>query len=397
MTVVPVVTVFTVLWVVRVVAVATSDPLYCTGYADHSHGMTTFQPPPVLPAPLMLRIGLFRDAVFACLLVFCTGCSSLGLSLFPTGHFLTDKTAGVIKNSPRHVNLPRELSQSVVPTHYLQPGDGLLIETVDPESNIRIPADQQVMIDGTIDLGGFGRVMVAGLTLEMAENLVERTIVDAGQVQTHINVRLLEPIDRYYVLGEVNSPGSYPLKGHETVLDAILDAGGLTSSAAPCKILLARPTSPRSCRVTLPICYREITQLGDTTTNYQLQPGDRIFVATRTWCEELMFWHATKACPRCCDCQTACLDPTIVPYPNPINPADHAQAEVADASEPFNFDRFLTEVDPIVREAPLYDTDPTELPSPTRLPEPVDGELDFGSAEPSDRFEPLWLTPSTGR
>jgi polysaccharide export outer membrane protein len=345
----------------------------------------------------MLPNGSLRSAFFACLLLSCAGCSSLGLSLFPTGHLLTDKTAEVISRSPRHVNLPRELAQGVVPTHYLQPGDGLLIETVDPESEIRIPADQQVMIDGTIDLAGFGRVVVAGLTLEMAENLVERTVVDAGEVKTHVNVRLLEPIDRYYVLGEVNSPGSYPLKGHETVLDAVLDAGGLTSSAAPCKILLARPTSPRSCRITLPVCYREITQLGDTTTNYQLQPGDRIFVASRSWCEELKFWHATKSCPRCCDCQTACLDPTIVPYPNPVTQtSDDSPRRAETDSSPFDFDEFLTDVDPIVREAPRYATDVVSS-VPARLPPPVDGELDFESTEPSDRFEPLWLTPAAGR
>lgn len=351
----------------------------------------------------MLPTGLPASAFFAFLMLACAGCSSLGLSCFPTGHFLTDKTADVISRSPKHVNLPRELATSVVPTHYLQPGDGLLIETVDPESEIRLPADQQVMVDGTIDLGGFGRVVVAGLTLELAENLIERTIVDSGEVKTHINVRLLEPVDRYYVLGEVNSPGSYPLKGHETVLDAILDAGGLTSSAAPCKILLARPTAPRSCRITLPVCYREITQLGDTTTNYQLQPGDRIFVATRSWCEELKFWEVTKPCPHCCDCQTACLDPTIVPYPNPVSHDSSGQQRLtketpaADPNpfqaEPFDVEGFLNNSDPVVREAPEYETE-ADLPAPARLPTAVDGELDFGSSESTERFEPLWLTPA---
>jgi hypothetical protein len=42
------------------------------------------------------------------------------------------------------------------------------------------------------------------------------------------------------------------------------------------------------------------TQLGDVTTNYQLQPGDRVVVGERTLCEELRFWKQTSACP-CCD------------------------------------------------------------------------------------------------
>ena len=250
-----------------------------------------------------------RELLVLCCAVACVGCSSLGLSCFPTGHFLTDKSEAVLDQSPRHAQVPRELEQGVLPVHFLQPGDLLLVEPVDLASEVRIPADQRVLLDGTLDLSAFGRVMVAGLTLEMTENLIERTIVEAGEAETQINVQLLEPVHRYYVLGEVNSPGSYPLDGHETVLDGILAAGGLTTAAAPCKILLARPTISSSCRVTLPVCYREITQLGDTTTNYQLQPGDRIFVASRGWCEELMFWQATKTCKRCCDCQSPCVDP----------------------------------------------------------------------------------------
>jgi protein involved in polysaccharide export with SLBB domain len=285
------------------------------------------------------------------------------------------------------------LAQSVVPAHYLQPGDGLLIEPIDLQSEIRIPADQQVMIDGSIDLGAFGRVVVAGLTLEMAENLVQRAIVDAGEKKTQVNVRLLEPVNRYYVLGEVNSPGSYPLEGHETVLDAILGAGGLTTSAAPCKILLARPTSPRSCRITLPVCYREITQLGDTTTNYQIQPGDRIFVASRSWCEDLKFWEATKQCSRCCDCQSACQDPAIVPYANPVSQVSAGQLQEAT----FDSRRLDREVfsDPnaTVHSASEYRTDSGET-LPARLPRPIDGELDFGPTASSERFEPLWITPS---
>ena len=35
------------------------------------------------------------------------------------------------------------------------------------------------------------------------------------------------------------------------------------------------------------MCYRQIVQLGDTTTNYQLQPGDRIYVPGKGFWENL--------------------------------------------------------------------------------------------------------------
>ncbi|QDT09740.1 polysaccharide biosynthesis/export family protein [Planctomycetes bacterium K23_9] len=255
------------------------------------------------------------------LLIVCTigacGCSTLGITLYPTGHFLTEQSEQVLERSPREANLPKELSKGVLPVHYLEPGDVLLIEPIDFESNIRIPADQHVLADGSVDLGGFGRAVIAGLTLEAAEQLIEQTIVHSGAKETQINIRLLEGVHRFYVLGEVNSPGAYPLAGNETVLDAILTAGGLTGDASPCKLLLARPTLERSCRITLPICYREITQLGDSSTNYQLQPGDRIFVASRTFCEELKCCLANETCERCCKCQSPCRDPSLVQNGNP--------------------------------------------------------------------------------
>lgn len=358
------------------------------------------------------------NVILACLPLVLTGCSSLGLSCFPTGHFLTEQSEEVLNRSPRIAELPRELQLGVVPAHYLQPGDVLLVEPTDLESDVRIPADQQVMADGSVDLGGFGRVMVAGLTLEASETLMERTIEDSGHKPTRINVRLLEPIDRFYVLGEVNSPGSYPLSGHESVLDGILAAGGLTSAAAPCKILLARPTLPGSCRVTLPICYREITQLGDTSTNYQLQPGDRIFVATRSWCEELKFWEANKTCERCCGCQSACPDPQfaspgnlVAPPPAPgtvgVVPTTPKTVHAPETQAPGNSDRTILQhpatdgggnVDdhsPAVAEPVL----PPSLSTPERTEGPgegdanqVDGELDFGVSVPQNRFEPLWIT-----
>jgi hypothetical protein len=71
--------------------------------------------------------------------------------------------------------------------------------------------------------------------------------------------------------------------------------------------------------VTLPICYRQITQLGDTSTNYQLQPGDRIYVGTKTLWEGLAFWKTTSSCARCrCQRQVACPDPAIADYANPM-------------------------------------------------------------------------------
>jgi protein involved in polysaccharide export with SLBB domain len=257
-----------------------------------------------------------------------SGCSSGGNALFPKTYRLLPAARDVAAAS--RPTDPRELSKQALEAYFVQPGDVLLIEVTDLEADIRLPADQTVMPDGTIDLAQYGRVVVAGLTIEQIEALVTST-VQAGEkdaVVKPINVRLnVAESATYYVLGEVNSPGAYPLIGRETVLDAIQTAGGLSDRASDCQIILSRPTPPNSCRIVLPVCYDRIVQLGDTTTNYQIRPGDRVFVATRTLCEAIKFWQ--RDCPNCPDCGSwpcRCgVTPAQSPYVTPgflVNPAE---------------------------------------------------------------------------
>jgi protein involved in polysaccharide export with SLBB domain len=95
------------------------------------------------------------------------------------------------------------------------------------------------------------------------------------------------------------------LNGRETVLDGILIAGGLNDRASRRDIIVSRPTRPGDCRVVLPVCYREIVQLGDTTTNYQLLPGDRIFVPSKSSWEDLLGCRHESA--PCGNCQVPCV------------------------------------------------------------------------------------------
>jgi protein involved in polysaccharide export with SLBB domain len=203
----------------------------------------------------------------------------------------------------------------VLPPYVVEAGDVLLIQPLDMGSPLRLPGDQPVLADGTINLGPLGRVVVAGHTLDAIEAIVNGVIRGRIKEPTPVAVRLIGRQSKvYYVLGEVNAPGAFPLVGRETVLDGILAAGGLTERAAHQEIILTRPTAPDSCRIVLPVCYDQIVQLGDTTTNYQLAPGDRIFVATRSCGAGLFGLGAAKECFSCTRPQTAC------PGPGPCTP-----------------------------------------------------------------------------
>jgi polysaccharide biosynthesis/export protein len=267
------------------------------------------------------------------LLLLLTGCTggAGGFTLFSPGSYVTPSARAIAESSPNPAPLPRELQKSAIPDYYVQPGDVLLIEPAAFDAPIRIPADQTVLPDGTIDLGRYGRIVVAGFTVDDIEDLVMQVVQAAEGDADPINVRLIDPQSMvYYVMGEVNAPGTYPLIGRETVLDAINNAGGLTDNASHCDIILARPTHPHSCRVVLSICFNEIVQLGDAGTNYQIMPGDRVFVGSKTLCERLRFWR--KECDRCRQPQCPCPHPGLVPYESPyMLPMNYGNVEPAPA------------------------------------------------------------------
>lgn len=245
----------------------------------------------------------------ALLALLASGCSGPGgsFTLLPAGDFLLQSTKDIRHPIAAQAPVPRELEKTVLPSYIVQPGDVVLVEPVALDSTLRFPADQTVLPDGTVDLGRYGRLLVAGKTLEQIESDVRSAVAALEKTPSEINVRLVNAQSAvYYVLGEVNSAGSFPLIGNETVLDAILTAGGLTDRASPCNIILARPSGPHSCRTVIPICYRHITQQGDTATNYQIMPGDRVYVATRSLMEQVLGCYNRRDCPHCRGQQCAC-------------------------------------------------------------------------------------------
>ena len=180
--------------------------------------------------------------------------------------------------------LPRELKMVSLPPYVIEPPDELEV-SVRPAA-LEVPLTTLVVQpDGVIDFGFLGDIYVAGLTLAEAEAKIAQQLAPLAAQKRYrgpieVSVRnVTSPGDsskRYYVLGTVTTPGSYPIRGNETVVDGILQAG-LRSNSLPEKAYLARPHPAGG----PPQIYRidwEAIRLGDTLTNYQLFPGDRIIV-----------------------------------------------------------------------------------------------------------------------
>ena len=87
----------------------------------------------------------------------------------------------------------------------------------------------------------------------------------------------------YYVITQGAGMGDnlrrFSITGNETVLDAMSQINGL-SQLSSTKIWIARPAPGNvRCDQILPVDWAAITQGGSTATNYQVLPGDRVFIA----------------------------------------------------------------------------------------------------------------------
>lgn len=178
---------------------------------------------------------------------------------------------------------PRELRKVSLPLHVVEPPDELQV-SVRPVALGFSTTTVIVRTDGHIDLEFFGDVYVAGLTLPEIERKLTLLFLEVAQREqiegpVEVSVRLIDgrTSKRYYVLGTVTNPNSFPMNGNETVLDGILQAG-LRSNSLPEKAYLVRPHPVGGPDQVLKIDWFGITERGDTLTNYQLLPGDRIYV-----------------------------------------------------------------------------------------------------------------------
>lgn len=172
---------------------------------------------------------------------------------------------------------PIELRYKSHPMYVVEPPDELYIEALDLLPNRNVEGFRLVRQDGTISLGYYGQLHVSGLTLpEIEEKIRQRLGEFVNDPQVYVDVAYFNS-KVYYILGQVTQTGRLPITGKETVLDAIVQAGGLTNFADRRRIYVARPSPGGGCDQILFVDYNSI-QKGDTRTNFQLLPGDRVVV-----------------------------------------------------------------------------------------------------------------------
>jgi polysaccharide export outer membrane protein len=140
-----------------------------------------------------------------------------------------------------------------------------------------------VRTDGTVGLGTYGSVYVDDMTIPQAKAAIE-----AHLSQFVLNPEISLDVSGYnskvfYVIADGAGFGEQvtrlPVTGKLTVLDALGLVNGLPPASSRHHIWVARPAPPGACNdQTLAVDWVGITQRGETATNYQILPGDRIYL-----------------------------------------------------------------------------------------------------------------------
>ena len=132
--------------------------------------------------------------------------------------------------------------QSSGVAYRLGAGDKLRITVYNEED---VSGEYEVDSSGSVSLKMIGPVPAAGRTLPELAKTIEARLLDGYLLNPRVAIDVLN-YRPFYVLGEVNSPGSYPYVAGITVLKAIALAGGYTFRARTNKIELIHANDPEN-------------------------------------------------------------------------------------------------------------------------------------------------------
>lgn len=187
----------------------------------------------------------------------------------------TDLNKGISEMATR--NVPERLKE-INGVYEVGPMDSLGIAVQD---NTNLNVTVIVRPDGCITFSPLGDLYVEGKTPEgISEELSKQLESRIRDVETTVTVLAFNS-KKYYVFGEVRSPGPQPFTGRVTVVDAIASAQYSTIRSAPKRVRLVRGAleNQKVFRINL----NKIIKEGDANLNLMLQEGDILYVPTNRY------------------------------------------------------------------------------------------------------------------
>jgi polysaccharide export outer membrane protein len=138
--------------------------------------------------------------------------------------------------------------------------------TVRPDGKVTVPVAGDVAVGGHTPQD-VSKLIAAALAEFIRDPIVTTTVVGMGTNEYLTRVR---------VTGAVAKPSSVPYRNGMTVLDVVLESGGVSEFANPGGTVLYRASGER-----LKIRLDRLLNGADLSTNYAVRPGDVITVPER--------------------------------------------------------------------------------------------------------------------
>ncbi len=164
-------------------------------------------------------------------------------------------------------------SRAAVATDYrLVPGDKLRIEVY---KDAQLSQSLQVRPDGKITLPLIGDITAEGRTSTELRDAIVTPLKEynTNPVVTVIVVETVPPV--FYVMGEVNSPGTFPIKGQVSAVQALAMAGGFKDFAKTKSIRILRKGSGGG-QQSIAFNYKDAAEGKGSAVS--IHPGDTIIV-----------------------------------------------------------------------------------------------------------------------
>lgn len=175
--------------------------------------------------------------------------------------------------------------QGTQPNNYVVgPQDILTVTSFDQQD---LSGKYPVDADGTFTFPLVGRVKAGGLTLRELEAEIKRLLKDGFFKDPQLSVGVEQyRSQKIHIVGEVRNPGTYPLAGDMSLIEAVARAGStLPSASGEALVVRAKPGQQTSTPVLPNGSETDVTtvdlkqlQSGAFNTNVSLRDGDTIFV-----------------------------------------------------------------------------------------------------------------------
>ena len=132
----------------------------------------------------------------------------------------------------------------------------------------------RISSSGSISFPLLGDVKAEGLTTnELEKTLEEKLLKFLKKPQVTVFIKEYSTIS---VTGQVNEPGSFPLRGELSVIEAIGMAKGFTKVAGQNDVKIMRMENGQKKTITVKV--NDISRRGDKTKDVPLRRGDIVYV-----------------------------------------------------------------------------------------------------------------------